>query len=311
MPLDLAIVIVSWNVRQLLAGCLTSIHQSLTESVYEGVRLQTVIWVVDNNSSDNSVEMTRERYPNVKLICNQENLGFARGNNQGIVKALKDEPRYILLLNPDTVVRGKALSTLTNFMDDTPDAGLAGARLVFGDGGFQHSAFAFPGLAQILLDLFSLPGRLTETRLNGRYPRAWYAAGADPFPVDHPLGASMIVRPETIRQTGLLDPDFFMYCEEIDWAMRIRAAGWQVYCVPAAEIVHYGGQSTQQIRAESLLNLWKSRHHLYCKHYPRSKVRAAGLLVQWGMRIKMRTAESEKLREAYREVMAIWSKLPA
>lgn len=309
--MDLAIVIVSWNVRQLLGSCLTSIYQSLTDSAYEGVELDTAIWVVDNNSSDDSVEMVRERHPDVELICNQKNEGFAGGNNQGITQALKKEPRYILLLNPDTAVRGKALSTLVDFMDRTPQAGMAGARLVYGDGTFQHSAFAFPGLAQILLDLFPFPSRASETRLNGRYPRAWYAADADPFSVDHPLGATMIVRQQAVKAAGLMDTDFFMYCEEIDWAMRIHAAGWGIFCVPAAEIVHYGGQSTRQIQAESFVNLWSSRHHLYDKHYSPFKIRVASLLVRWGMKRKIREASSEKLREAYRRVSAIWGGPPA
>jgi GT2 family glycosyltransferase len=305
--MDLAIVIVSWNVRQLLAGCLTSIRASLADSARSGISIETGIWVIDNASTDGSTDMVRLRFPDVSLVANADNRGFAAANNQGLTLALENRPRYLFLLNPDTVVRGRALESLVRFLDTTGGAGMAGARLVFGDGSFQHSAFAFPGLAQLAIDLFPLPARLRETRLNGRYPRADYAADAPPFPVDHPLGATMLVRREAVREVGLLDTDFYMYCEEIDWAMRIRRAGWEVFCVPEAEIVHYGGQSTGQVQAASLTNLWRSRHRLYRKHYSSLKVQVASCLVRLAMAYRLRRPGSPALLDAYREIAAIWS----
>jgi len=304
--MDLAIVIVSWNVRPLLRGCLISVYQSLAESAREGKELKAAVWVVDNASADGAPEMVQEQFPQVRLIANAENRGFAGGNNQAMEQALLERPRYVMLLNPDTVARGRALETLVQFLDQTPPAGMAGARLVYGDGSFQHSGFGFPGLAQIVLDLFPLPARLREMRLNGRYPRARYAADAAPFSIDHPLGATMMIRREAIEDVGLMDTDFYMYCEEIDWAMRMRAAGWEIYCVPAAEIVHYGGQSTSQIRAESFVNLWRSRRQLYCKHYSPAKGWLASWLVRLGMKFKARQTDSETLRAAYRKVESIW-----
>jgi len=307
--LDLAVIIVSWNVRQLVEECLASVYQSLTAlgSARGGPGLATSVWVVDNDSADGTPEMVQELYPQARLIANTENLGFAGGNNQAIERSLPETPRYLMLLNPDTVVRGRALETLVKFLDRTPNAGMAGARLVHGDGSFQHSGFRFPGLAQILLDLYPLPARLHETRLNGRYPRSWYEDAASPFQIDHPLGAAVMVRREAIATVGLLDTRFFMYCEEIDWAMRMKTAGWDIYCVPAAEIIHLGAQSTSQIEATSFVNLWRSRCRLYRKHSSRPRMCLARWLVRLGMRIRALQTNSETLRSAYREARDAWN----
>ncbi len=307
--LDLAVIIVSWNVRQLLEECLASVYRSLSvcTSAGKGSGLAASVWVVDNDSADGTPQMVRELFPQARLMANTENLGFAGGNNQAIESALPETPRHLMLLNPDTVVQGRALETLVRFMDRTPNAGMAGARLVDGDGSFQHSGFRFPGLAQILLDLYPLPARLHETRLNGRYPRPWYEADAPPFRIDHPLGAAVMIRREAIATVGLLDTQFFMYCEEIDWAMRIKAAGWDIYCVPAAEIIHLGAQSTSQIKAASFVNLWRSRFRLYRKHTSGLGMCLARWLVQLGMRLRARQADSETLRSAYREARDAWS----
>jgi len=296
MP-DLGIVVVSWNVRELLAACL--------ESVIGNGKLTTEIVVVDNASSDGSAEMVCSHFPQVRLIATGRNLGFAGGSNRGMrAWGLGEErssdvascsshhaPRYILLLNPDTVVRGDALETLVRFMDATPQAGLCGARLVYGDGSFQHSAFGFPGLWQIALDSPGVHPRLSDSALNGRYSRRLYARGW-PFKVDHPLGAAMLVRAEAIRRVGLMDESFHMYCEEVDWCWRIKKAGWAIYCVPQAEIVHYGGQSTRQVRAEMIVALWTSRLRLYRKHYPACKLAAARWLVRRKMRGELRRADA-------------------
>jgi hypothetical protein len=117
----------------------------------------------------------------------------------------------------------------------------------------------------------------------------------------------MMVRREVIDAVGLLDPGYFMYCEEIDWAMRIRAAGWDIYCVPAAEVVHHSSRSTSQVRIESLLNIWRSRLRLYRKHYHPAKVWVASWLVRVAMMVRARQVDSERLRTAYQDVAAIWS----
>lgn len=285
--MDLSVIIVSWNVKGLLAECLASIYAALDKS-----SLQCEVLVVDNASSDGSPKMVNERFPQALLLANAENKGFAAANNQGMALA---QGRLVLLLNPDTVVRNHALDTLVQFMDETPLAGMAGPCLVYPDGRFQHAAFRFPSLAQAFFDFFPLHHRLLESPLNGRYSRSLYDAGR-PFVIDHPLGACMMVRRQAIDEVGGMDEGFFMYCEEVDWAMRIKRAGWQIYCVPAAEIVHYAGQSTQQFRDEMFVALWRSRFRLYAKHYRTFDNRALRFIVCIGLWKEKRKAR--RLAEA-------------
>ncbi len=315
-PRDLAVVIVSWNVKDLLSNCLTSALASLA-----GSGLEAEVWVVDNASRDGSAEMVRQRFPQVRLIAHPENLGFAAGNNLAL-KAIGFQsinqpanqltnqpanqptnqptnqsptlPRYVLLLNPDTEIRDDALARMVHFMDDTPSAGVCGARLLYGDGRFQHAAFGFPGLGQIFFDFFPLHWRLTESRLNGRYPQRLYESET-PFEIDHPLGAAMMLRREAILQTGLFDEGYRMYVEEIDWCLRIRRAGWAIYCLPLAVVMHHAGQSTRQMRNEMFVLLWQSRFRLFGKHYRPAFRWAARRLVRMGLR-----AEACRARAAHR-----------
>lgn len=283
---DLAIIIVNWNVREMLAACLRSVQAELA-----GSGLAAKIWIVDNASTDGSVEMLRHDFPDIELIASDRNLGFAAGNNaalraMGFDKEADNRPAAVLLLNPDTELHPGALRILIDFFDNTPQAGVAGARLLYGDGSFQHSAFDYPGLGQLAIELLPAPGRLVESRLNGRYPRSLYEQGR-PFRVGHPLGAAMGVRAAAIEQVGLLDEAFHMYVEEVDWCRRIVSAGWAAYCVPAATVTHYGGQSTTQVESDSFVNLWTSRRRFYGKHYRPLKVWLASQIVRLGMARKV------------------------
>jgi N-acetylglucosaminyl-diphospho-decaprenol L-rhamnosyltransferase len=300
--MDLAIITVSYNTRDLLADCLTSAFDGLASS-----DLDAEVWVVDNASVDGSAEMVRGQFPRVRLLAHGHNAGFAAGNNlalreigfpvasqpRGDVAGWGDLPRHVLFLNPDTRVMADALSVMVNFLDGMPEAGAAGAQLCHGDGSFQHSAFAFPGLVQVFLDFFPMHPRLMGSRLNGRYPQKLYARG-EPFPVDHPLGAALMVRGETLAQVGGFDERFFMYCEEIDLCRRIWAAGWGIYCVPRARIVHLVGQSTKRFRDRMFVALWRSRYMMFDKHN--------GLLFRWLVRRLVRIglwAEALRARRAY------------
>jgi len=184
---------------------------------------------------------------------------------------------------------------------------MAGAQLRYPDGSFQHSAFRFPTLVQVILDFYPLHHRLTSSRLNGRYPRTWYERG-EPFEIDHPLGAAMMARWEAIQEVGLLDERFFMYCEEIDWCWRMRRAGWRIYCVPRAVVTHHEAQSTRQFRDEMFVQLWESRFRLFHKHYSPLFRWAARQLVWLGVRAEMERARRVHLQgqlplEAYERRM--------
>jgi len=299
--IDVAVIIVSWNVRDLLEQCLRSVYAELAGSGLDGR-----VWVVDNASTDGVMEMLADLFPRVTLLANDHNPGFGAANNQGMRAAAAANPRYFFLLNPDTLLRPGSLPALAAALDERPSAGAAGAKLVYGDGRFQHGAFRFPGVMQIAFDLFPLSARLYESRWNGRYPRRRYENGASPFPVDFVLGATMLVRAEVAQTTGGFDEAFHMYCEEIDWCWRIRRAGWEIVAVPAAEVVHFGGESTRQIPAQSLLNLWASRAQLYRKHHGRLVNALVARLVQIGMKRNAARTGDPELQAAYRQIIAIW-----
>jgi hypothetical protein len=291
MTVDLSVVIVSWNVRELLGSCLRSLLDDLARA---GV--QANVWVVDNASSDGTPAMVRETFPEIKLIANDENLGFAAANNLALQSIIRHAPfamrhSFVWLLNPDTEVLPGATEALLSALNHYTKAAVVGAKLLYPDGSLQHGAFHFPGLTQLAFEFFPLPARLYETPLNGRYPRELYE-GQEPFPIDHPLGASMMVRAATIAEVGLLDENFWMYCEEIDWCWRMRKAGWRAYCVPTAKVIHHAGKSSEQIRTKTFVALWRSRLRLYEKHYPAWKRRLARSLVQIGMRYKIRQAQA-------------------
>lgn len=302
--MDVAIIIVSWNVRALLADCLRSVYADLEASGLEGQ-----VWVVDNASTDGSIGMVRDAFPQAHLIANHENCGFGAANNQGMVAAAAAQPRYFLLLNPDTIVQPGAIRRMAAFLDAHPKAAMAGARLVYGDGRFQNSAFAFPGLLQLVFELFPMPARLYESRLNGRYSQHRFQPQQPPFPIDHPLGATMMVRASVAVQTGGFDPLFHMYCEEIDWCWRIWKAGWSIYAVPAAEVVHFSGESTGQTPVTSLLNLWQSRARLYYRHHAVWRFVAARWLVRLGMKRWLAQSADPQRAAALRQIIHTWQEI--
>ena len=328
----LAIVIVSYNVRELLAACLRSVLASLARSP----ELEAEVWVVDNASTDDSAAMVRQHFAQVRLIASQENLGFAGGNNAALeacgfkpkIQSSKPKqatrstdhapPDLVLLLNPDTEVLGDAIGRMAGFLAGHPDVGGVGARLQYPDGRFQHGALAFPGLMQLWFDFFPpRPRRLLDSRLNGRYPRRWYERG-EPFPIGFALGAALMVRREAIEAVGLLDEGYFMYAEEVDWCWRMQRAGWPLYCVPTARMVHHGGASACQFGRQSYLDLWRSRHRLYGKFYAPGRRWLAHRIVRLGMWAESRRArhaaargeigedELRKRLTTYREICALY-----
>lgn len=303
MP-HLTVVIVSWNVRELLAACLRSLFRDRGHS-----GLDPSVWIVDNASTDGTPDMVAESYPGVHLVASDENLGFAAANNRVLREILQhpafsDHEHIFWLLNPDTQVQPGATTALMNALEAEPRAGVVGAKLLYPDGSLQQSAFRFPGLMQLAFELFPVPKQLYETSLNGRYAPRLYESAA-PFPVDHPLGASMVVRAKAIREVGLLDEGYHMYCEEIDWCWRMHKAGWRAYCAPAAEVVHHAGKSTSQIPVASFRNLWTSRARLYARHHGPLTWRVARAMVRVSMERRMESTSPE-MAEACQDVIQVW-----
>ncbi|NUB46451.1 glycosyltransferase family 2 protein [Fertoebacter nigrum] len=243
--MDLSIVIVSWNTRDLLRDCLTSVFRGLGPLAAE-------VWVVDNGSTDGSPAMLAADFPQVRLIANADNRGFAAANNQALSRAAG---RYLLLLNTDTLVHGAVLPDAVAWLDAHPGVGVMGPRILNADGTLQGSASAFPTLARLARQTLGLHKR--EAPNLGR-------TGAHEAEVIS--GCAMVVRAAAMAQVGLLDEAFFFYGEETDWCRRFARAGWGVMFAPVGEITHFGGGSVRCLNHRRDLMLTEGTVRLHAKH---------------------------------------------
>ncbi len=255
---DVSVVIVNWNTKDLLRQCLKSVGAGLD------AEHQAEVWVVDNASQDGSAQMVQAEFPDVHLIANADNVGFARANNQALAQAVG---RHLLLLNSDCKVLGGAISALVGFLDAHPQAGMAGCRLLNADGTTQRSAWrTFPTLSSVVVGglwLDKLP--LVKGRLAREQRELAQAQG--PTPVAHLLGACLMVRREALGAAGVLDPAYFMYLEETDWCRRIAAHGYGVWYVPARSIIHYGQQSAALAPDKATADWCRSMCRFYRQTY--------------------------------------------
>ncbi len=249
---DVSAIVVNWNTRDLLARCLGSLYETTQES------LQVI--VVDNASQDGSTEMVRKRFPQVLLIENDENVGFARANNQAMPLA---QGRYLLLFNSDAIAQPGAIHALVTLADAQPRAGIVGAQLLNPDGTFQASYTPFPTLWQEFLILTGL-GR---AMYGAHYPSRGPEEKKGPQEVDRVEGACMLVRREAYAQVGGLDEGYFMYAEEVDWCYAMKQIGWQVWYQPAARVIHFGGSSSRHRQPQREVDLYQSRVRFFRKHH--------------------------------------------
>lgn len=249
--MKLSIIIINWNTRDHLSGCLESVYRSKLDMEFEVI-------VVDNDSSDGSKEMVKAQYPQVHLILNSGNSGFATANNQALRKTSGE---FVLLLNPDTVVALDAIQKLVDFLSTNPGAAGVGARLLNEDGSLQISAYPMPTLFREFWRMF----HLDNIWCYAAYPMDRWGS-EQPQKVDILMGACMVIRREALDEVGLFDEDYFMYSEEVDLCARFKNGGWSLYWLPSAEVVHFGGQSTQQIAEEMFLQLYRAKILYFRKH---------------------------------------------
>ena len=264
---DLSIVIVSWNVRDLLRRCLHSIVTGARPNPDEGVfqidGLEVEILVVDNASTDGSAEMVCDHFPQVCLVANDENRGFTTANNQGLTVS---QGRYVLLLNPDTEIVDDALATMTGYMQANSEAGALGPRLLNTDGSPQSSRRRFPTFSTALVESTVVQEWWDDNRILRRY---YMADTADDVVqrVDWVSGACLLVRRQAYEQVGGLDEGFFMYSEELDWCRRIKSAGWEIVYLPTATVLHHEGKSSEQVVPARHIYFQNSKVRYFRKHH--------------------------------------------
>jgi GT2 family glycosyltransferase len=259
--MDISVIIVNYNVREFLNNALTSLQKSL-----EG--FSSEIYVVDNASDDGSVEAVAKNFPNVHLIANKTNLGFAKANNQALSQA---KGKYLLLINPDTIVQENSVRELMKFFELHPDAGMVGCKILNPDGTLQlpcRRSFPTPWIA--FTKTFGLSALFPHSKLFARY-NLTYLDPNQTYDVDAISGSFMMLRKDVYEKIGGLDETFFMYGEDLDWCYRVKQAGWKVYYVPATSIIHYKGESTKRSDIDELKVFYNAMRLFVRKHHTGSR----------------------------------------
>jgi GT2 family glycosyltransferase len=251
--LDISIIVVSFNTKDLLLDCLASVFETVKGISFE-------VWVVDNNSTDGTVEATREKYPTIKIIKNTENLGFAAANNQAFRQMNGD---YALLLNTDTALTNGAVKELFDFMEANPEAGMACGQLLNLDGSKQNSIANFPTTLTLLFN-----ETLLRILLPKKFPskRRKYIS---PLKIDSCIGACLMARKKAMDDIGLFDERYFFFFEETDWAYRMKRGGWAIYLVPTAKIFHAQGKTVGNT-LNSRIMFYRSRYLFFKKWHRHS-----------------------------------------
>lgn len=267
--MKLSVIIVNYNVRFFLEQCL----QSITEAT-KGIPCE--VFVVDNNSTDDSMEMVREKFPYVKRIENKVNLGFSKANNQAIKKA---EGEYVLLLNPDTVVAEDCFVKCVDFLDSHPDAGGLGVKMVDGQGRFlPESKRGLPTPAVAFYKIFGLSSLFPRSKRFSKY-HLGHLENDKTHEIEVLSGACMFLRKKMLDKIGLLDETFFMYGEDIDLSYRVLKGGYKNYYYPDAKIIHYKGESTKKSSINYVLVFYKAMIIFAQKHFSGKNAKTFSLLI--------------------------------
>ncbi|RME14118.1 MAG: glycosyltransferase, partial [Bacteroidetes bacterium] len=267
--MDVSVIIVNYNVKYFLEQCLRSVLNAR-----DGLNIEVI--VVDNHSVDGSVPLIKEKFPDVVLIENKENVGFSRANNQGIRIA---KGKYVLLLNPDTIVQEDTLKKCFDFMEKHPEAGATGVKMVDGKGNFlPESKRGLPTPMVAFYKIFGLSKLFPKSKIFGQY-HLTYLDNQQTHVVDVLSGAFMFIRREVLDKIGGLDEDYFMYGEDIDLSYRIMQAGYKNYYYPETSIVHYKGESTRKSSVNYVIVFYKAMVIFADKHFSNTYARFFHLLI--------------------------------
>lgn len=258
--MDLSIIIVNYNVKEFLQNLLHSINKSITNYRYE-------IIVVDNNSVDGSVELLREKFPDVKLIDSKTNLGFSKANNLGLKIA---KGKFLLLINPDTIVQEDTFEKMINFFQSNQNVGMAGCKILNPDGTFQLSCRrSFPGPWTSFCKVTGLSALFPKSKLFAKYNLTYLDEDLT-YEVDALSGSFMMLRKNVYEKIGGLDETFFMYGEDLDWCYRIQKAGFKVFYFHETQIIHYKGESTRRSSIDETRIFYNAMHLFVKKHFSSS-----------------------------------------
>jgi len=283
--MDLSVVIVNYNVKYFLDQCLQSVFRA-------GESLNMEVFVVDNNSVDGSNEMVSEKYPEVKLIANTENFGFSKANNQAIRQS---SGKYVLLLNPDTVLEDNTLTQVVEFMNQNPDAGGLGVKMIDGMGRFMpESKRGLPTPTVAFCKIFGLAALFPKSKIFGRY-HLGFLDNEKVHEVEVLSGAFMLLRKETLGKIGLLDEDFFMYGEDIDLSYRITQAGYKNYYFPNTRIIHYKGESTKKNSVNYVLVFYNAMQIFARKHFSNKNAKVFSILMKFAISLRAGLAVLSRL----------------
>jgi GT2 family glycosyltransferase len=275
--MDLSVIIVNYNTCELLKQTVQSVIENTSIIKYE-------IIVVDNASNDNSFEMIKRDFSNVKLFRNDANLGFSKANNIGISHS---QGRYVLLLNSDTIVLKDCLEKCVHYMDNHLEAGALGCKVALKDGGLDHACKrGFPTPQASLYYLLKLNKLFPNSKRFAAYDLS-YLSDDEINEVDSLTGAFMMVRREAIDRVGLLDEQFFMYGEDLDWCLRIKEDAWNVIYYPEVQIVHYKGASSKKKRIKTIYEFHRAMYLFYKKHYYRKYNLLIYIFVCLGIGLKL------------------------
>jgi GT2 family glycosyltransferase len=253
----ISIIIVNYNTRGFILLVLESLLRAINDFDAE-------IIVVDNASGDDSIEQVRQYYPEVIIIQNSDNIGFAAANNIGLRRA---KGEFVLLLNPDTVIAEDSFNVLLKFMHQTPGAGAVGCKILNADGSFSvDSRHSVPSPLTALWKQLGLQRLFPGSKVFGRY-NLTYLDPDETYPVDAISGSFMFLRRDALEQAGLLDEDYFMYGEDVDYCYRLMHAGWKIYYCPQTAIIHFKGESTARNSIRYSWNFSHSLYLFYTKHF--------------------------------------------
>ena len=261
-PIKISVIIVNYNVKEYLAHALSSIERALESIPHE-------IIVIDNHSIDGSVPFLRKQFPDLRLIENQENVGFGKANNQGLQEARGE---YLVLINPDTVVQEDTFTTLLHFFETTPDAAAATCKIINPDGSFSIDCrHSIPTPSIALWKVLGLSRIFPRSRIFGQYNMT-YLDEDEIYPIPAISGSFMMIKRDVLERVGYFDERFFMYCEDIDLCHRINTQGYKIYYVPNTQIIHYKGESTKKDRLDYVITFNKSLYQFFKKYYAPSSV---------------------------------------